>query len=143
MTDSEVLSLAIRISAAFYAKREAFVEGVSAWELRDWLNIAVALTGAYCSFVCACRMGRLTRRHRWTYRLSYVGLLGGSFCLTFAPWLFGQNYVRIGALIFVSAVLIHLVVQTREWLRGNPPATMETEPAPLEFGRDPYTELFE
>lgn len=137
MTDSEVLSLAIRISAAFYAKREALMDGVSAWELRDWLNVAVALTGFSCIFVCACRMGRLTKRHRWTYRLSYVGLLGGSFCLTFAPWLFGQQNVRIGALTFVSAVLIHLIVQAREWLRGDPPATMETESAPLEFGLEP------
>lgn len=137
MTDSEVLSLAIRISMAFYAKREAFMEGIGAWQLRDWLNIAVALTGIICMVVCACRMGRLTSRHRWPYRLSYVGLLGGGFCLTFAPWLFGHNYVRIGALFFVTAVLVHLLVQAREWLRGNPPAAMETEPAPLDFDLEP------
>lgn len=128
MNDSDVMNLSIQIASSFYDKRAELMRGLDA---RDWLDIVVGLAGLCCAAICVCRMGRLTSAHRWGPRMSYVGLFTGSFCLVFAPWLFGTTYVRAGALIFTATVLIHLAVLGREWCHGRPPKDMETKPGEL------------
>ena len=38
----------------------------------------------------------------------------------------------LGAALFSLAVICHLIVIGLDWRRGEPPRTMETNPAPLE-----------
>ena len=131
MNDVDVLGMALQIMQKAANVRAAMVAGVGNWDELDWINAAVAALGAACVGICICRMGRLTRAHKWGPRVSYAMLMTGGFCLAFAPWLFPDR-VRLGALIFVAAVIGHLLVLGHEWLRGRPPKTMETAPAPLE-----------
>ena len=131
MNDSKVLDLAILIASQFYAKRAEFLIGFG-W--REVIDVGVFVLGMVVMFICLCRMSRMSNKHRWGPRLSYVSLFTASFTLSFAPWLFGAEFVRLGALIFVAAVIGHLLVLGHEWLRGRPPKTMETAPAPLEGG---------
>lgn len=77
-------------------------------------------------------MSRMSNKHRWGPRLSYVSLFTASFTLSFAPWLFGAEFVRLGAALFSLAVIGHLVVIGLDWRRGEPPKSFETAPAPLE-----------
>lgn len=128
MTDSDVMTLSIQIAQGFYDKRAELMQGLDA---RDWLDVVVALVGLTCAAICICRMGRLTDQHRLLPRLSYVGLFTGSFCLVFAPWLFGDTYVRAGALIFTLAVIAHLLVIGRDWWHGEPPDNLKTRPGEL------------
>lgn len=79
-------------------------------------------------------MSRMSNKHRWGPRLSYVSLFTASFTLSFAPWLFGAEFVRLGSALFSLAVIGHLVVIGFDWLRGEPPKSFETAPAPLEGG---------
>ena len=131
MNDSKVLDLAILIASQFYAKRAEFLIGFG-W--REVIDVGVFVLGMVVMFICLCRMSRMSNKHRWGPRLSYVSLFTASFTLSFAPWLFGAEFVRLGALIFVAAVIGHLLVLGHEWLRGRPPKTMETAPTPLEGG---------
>ena len=126
MNEVDVLGMALQIM-----QKAAMVAGVGNWDESDWINAAVAALGAACAGICICRMGRMTRAHKWGPRVSYPMLMTGGFCLAFAPWLFPDR-VRLGALIFVAAVIGHLLVLGHEWLRGRPPKTMKTAPAPLE-----------
>ena len=131
MNEVDVLGMALQIMQMAANVRAAMVAGVGDWDESDWINAAVAALGATCAGICICRMGRMTRAHKWGPRVSYAMLMTGGFCLAFAPWLFPDR-VRLGALIFVAAVIGHLLVLGHEWLRGRPPKTMETAPAPLE-----------
>ena len=131
MNEVDVLGMALQIMQMAANVRAAMVAGVGDWDESDWINAAVAALGATCVAICICRMGKLTRAHKWWPRASYAMLMTGGFCLAFAPWLF-PGRVRLGALIFVSAVIGHLLVLGHEWLRVRPPKTMETAPAPLE-----------
>ena len=88
--------------------------------------------GMVVMFICLCRMSRMSNKHRWGPRLSYVSLFTASFTLSFAPWLFGAEFVRLGAALFSLAVIGHLVVISLDWRRGEPPKSFETAPAPLE-----------
>ncbi len=128
MSDSDVMNLSMQIAHSFYDKRAELMRGLDA---RDWLDLAVAAVGLAVAAICACRMGRLTPAHRLLPRLSYVGLFTGSFCLVFAPWLFGDTYVRAGALIFTLAVIAHLLVIVRDWWHGEPPDNLKTRPGEL------------
>ena len=128
MNDSDVLGLSIQIASNFYDKRAELMRGLDG---SDWLDLTVAAVGLTCFAVCVCRMGKLTSRHRWLPRLSYVNLMTGSVCLVLAPWMFGDAYVRTGALIFTLAVIFHLVVLGREWRGGRPPKDIESKPGDL------------
>ena len=129
MNDSKVLDLAILIASQFYAKRAEFLIGFG-W--REVIDVGVFVLGMVVMFICLCRMSRMSNRHRWGPRLSYVSLFTASFTLSFAPWLFGAEFVRLGAALFSLAVIGHLVVIGFYWRRGEPPKSLETAPAPLE-----------
>ena len=129
MNDSKVLDLAILIASQFYAKRAEFLIGFG-W--REVIDVGVFVLGMVVMFICLCRMSRMSNKHRWGPRLSYVSLFTASFTLSFAPWLFGAEFVRLGAALFSLAVIGHLVVIGLDWLRGEPPKSFETAPAPLE-----------
>ena len=129
MNDSKVLDLAILIASQFYAKRAEFLIGFG-W--REVVDVGVFVLGMVVMFICLCRMSRMSNKHRWGPRLSYVSLFTASFTLSFAPWLFGAEFVRLGAALFSLAVICHLIVIGLDWRRGEPPRTMETNPAPLE-----------
>ena len=131
MNEVDVLGMALQIMQMAANVRAAMVAGVGDWDDSDWINAAVAALGATCVAICICRMGRLTRAPKWGPRVRSAMLMTGGVCLAFAPWLF-PGRVRLGALIFVVAVIGHLLVLGHEWLRGRPPKTMETAPAPLE-----------
>ncbi|HRM55505.1 MAG TPA: hypothetical protein PLS11_16520 [Ottowia sp.] len=129
MNDSKVLDLAILIASQFYAKRAEFLIGFG-W--REVIDVGVFVLGMVVMFICLCRMSRMSNKHRWGPRLSYVSLFTASFTLSFAPWLFGAEFVRLGAALFSLAVIGHLVVIGLDWCRGEPPKSFETAPAPLE-----------
>ena len=129
MNDSKVLDLAILIASQFYAKRAEFLIGFG-W--REVIDVGVFVLGMVVMFICLCRMSRMSNKHRWGPRLSYVSLFTASFTLSFAPWLFGAEFVRLRAALFSLDVIGHLVVLCLDWRRGEPPKTMETAPAPLE-----------
>ena len=129
MNDSKVLDLASLIASQFYAKRAEFLIGVG-W--REVVDVGVFVLGMVVMFICLCRMSRMSNKHRWGPRLSYVSLFTASFTLSFAPWLFGAEFVRLGSALFSLAVIGHLVVIGFDWLRGEPPKSFETAPAPLE-----------
>ena len=129
MNDSKVLDLAILIASQFYAKRAEFLIGVG-W--REVVDVGVFVLGMVVMFICLCRMSRMSNKHRWGPRLSYVSLFTASFTLSFAPWLFGAEFVRLGAALFSLAVIGHLVVIGFYWRRGEPPKSLETAPTPLE-----------
>ena len=129
MNDSKVLDLAILIASQFYAKRAEFLIGFG-W--REVIDVGVFVLGMVVMFICLCRMSRMSNKHRWGPRLSYVSLFTASFTLSFAPWLFGAEFVRLEAALFSLAVICHLIVIGLDWRRGEPPRTMETNPAPLE-----------
>ena len=131
MNDSKVLDLAILIASQFYDKRAEFLIGFG-W--REVIDVGVFVLGMVVMFICLCRMSRMSNKHRWGPRLSYVSLFTASFTLSFAPWLFGAEFVRLGAALFSLAVICHLIVIGLDWRRGEPPRTMETNPAPLEGG---------
>lgn len=129
MNDSKVLDPAILIATQFYAKRAEFLIGFG-W--REVIDVGVFVLGMVVMFICLCRMSRMSNKHRWGPRLSYVSLFTASFTLSFAPWLFGAEFVRLGAALFSLAVIGHLVVIGLDWRRGEPPKSFETAPAPLE-----------
>ena len=129
MNDSKVLDLAILIASQFYAKRAEFLIGFG-W--REVIDVGVFVLGMVVMFICLCRMSRMSNKHRWGPRLSYVSLFTASFTLSFAPWLFGAEFVRLGAALFSLAVIGHLVVIGFDWRRGEPPKSLETAPTPLE-----------
>ena len=129
MNDSKVLDLAILIASQFYAKRAEFLIGFG-W--REVIDVGVFVLGMVVMFICLCRMSRMSNKHRWGPRLSYVSLFTASFTLSFAPWLFGAEFVRLGAALFSLAVIGHLAVIGLDWRRGEPPKSLETAPAPLE-----------
>ena len=129
MNDSKVLDLAILIASQFYAKRAEFLIGFG-W--REVIDVGVFVLGMVVMFICLCRMSRMSNKHRWGPRLSYVSLFTASFTLSFAPWLFGAEFVRLGAALFSLAFIGHLVVIGFDWRRGEPPKSLETAPAPLE-----------
>ena len=129
MNDSKVLDLAILIASQFYAKRAEFLIGFG-W--REVIDVGVFVLGMVVMFICLCRMSRMSNKHRWGPRLSYVSLFTASFTLSFAPWLFGAEFVRLGAALFSLAAIGHLVVICFDWRRGEPPKSLETAPAPLE-----------
>ena len=129
MNDSKVLDLAILIATQFYAKRAEFLIGFG-WS--EVIDVGVFVLGMVVMFICLCRMSRMSNKHRWGPRLSYVSLFTASFTLSFAPWLFGAEFVRLGSALFSLAVIGHLVVIGLDWLRGEPPKSFETAPAPLE-----------
>ena len=131
MNDSKVLDLAILIASQFYAKRAEFLIGFG-WSAV--VDVGVFVLGMVVMFICLCRMSRMSNKHRWVPRLSYVSLFTASFTLSFAPWLFGAEFVRLGSALFSLAVICHLIVIGLDWRRGEPPRTMETNPAPLEGG---------
>ena len=131
MNDSKVLDLAILIASQFYAKRAEFLIGFG-W--REVIDVGVFVLGMVVMFICLCRMSRMSNKHRWGPRLSYVSLFTASFTLSFAPWLFGAEFVRLGSALFSLAVIGHLVVIGLDWRRGEPPKSLETAPAPLEGG---------
>lgn len=131
MNDSKVLDLAILIATQFYAKRAEFLIGFG-WS--KVVDVGVFVLGMVVMFICLCRMSRMSNKHRWGPRLSYVSLFTASFTLSFAPWLFGAEFVRLGAALFSLAVIGHLVVIGFDWRRGEPPKSLETAPAPLEGG---------
>ena len=131
MNDSKVLDLAILIASQFYAKRAEFLIGFG-WSAV--VDVGVFVLGMVVMFICLCRMSRMSNKHRWGPRLSYVSLFTASFTLSFAPWLFGAEFVRLGAALFSLAVIGHLVVIGFDWLRGEPPKSFETALAPLEGG---------
>ena len=84
MNDSKVLDLAILIASQFYAKRAEFLIGFG-W--REVIDVGVFVLGMVVMFICLCRMSRMSNKHRWGPRLSYVSLFTASFTLSFAPWL--------------------------------------------------------
>ncbi len=129
MNDSKVLDLAILIASQFYAERAEFLIGFG-W--REVIDVGVFVLGMVVMFICLCRMSRMSNKHRWGPRLSYVSLFTASFTLSFAPWLFGAEFVRLGAALFSLAVIGHLVVIGLDWRRGEPPKSFETAPTPLE-----------
>ena len=129
MNDSKVLDLAILIASQFYAKRAEFLIGFG-WSAV--VDVGVFVLGMVVMFICLCRMSRMSNKHRWGPRLSYVSLFTASFTLSFAPWLFGAEFVRLGAALFSLAVIGHLAVIGLDWRRGEPPKSLETAPAPLE-----------
>ncbi len=131
MNDSKVLDLAILIATQFYAKRAEFLIGFG-W--REVVDVGVFVLGMVVMFICLCRMSRMSNKHRWGPRLSYVSLFTASFTLSFAPWLFGAEFVRLGSALFSLAVIGHLAVIGFDWLRGESPKSFETAPAPLEGG---------
>ena len=131
MNDSKVLDLAILIASQFYAKRAEFLIGFG-WSAV--VDVGVFVLGMVVMFICLCRMSRMSNKHRWGPRLSYVSLFTASFTLSFAPWLFGAEFVRLGAALFSLAVIGHLAVIGLDWRRGEPPKSFETAPAPLEGG---------
>ncbi len=131
MNDSKVLDLAILIASQFYAKRAEFLIGFG-W--REVVDVGVFVLGMVVMFICLCRMSRMSNKHRWGPRLSYVSLFTASFTLSFAPWLFGAEFVRLGSALFSLAVIGHLAVIGFDWLRGESPKSFETAPAPLEGG---------
>lgn len=122
MTDADVMALSIRLAMAFHTAQAELIGGMSRQHIT---NAVVALMGVTVMFICACRMGRMTKKHQWDSRLGYTGLFTGSFCLAFAPFLFGHENVRYGAALFAASVIAHLLVLGREWLRGQPPTSME------------------
>lgn len=128
MGDVHAFELAIRLTEKFFAMRREIMDGLG-W--RAVIDMAVAALGIAVMLICLCRMNQLERKHMLSHKLSYVVLFTASFCLSFAPWLFGARFVRLGSVIFVAAVILHLVVIGLSWRRG-PPRDMETYPAPLE-----------
>lgn len=128
MNDSKVLDLALQLAGRFYQYRADFL---LRWDLI--IDIAIFFFGLVVMGICACRMGRLTPEHLLAPRITYVGLFTTAFSLAFAPWLYGDEYVRLGALFFCIAVIAHLVVAGWAWVRGRPPRDLETQPAPLEY----------
>ena len=129
MNDSKVLDLAILIASQFYAKRAEFL---ICFGWREVIDVGVFVLGVVVMFICLCRMSRMSNKHRWGPRLSYVSLFTASFTLSFAPWLFGAEFVRLGSALFSLAVIGQLVVIGFDWRRGEPPKSFETAPAPLE-----------
>lgn len=125
MDEMNVINLFAQLTGRFFDVRERLLAGVSV------IDGAIGTLGLATMFVCLCRMSQLTPHHRVLPRVSYVALFTGGFCLAAAPWLFGDTYVRAGALLFALAVLAHLLVQGLDWTHGQPPRNLESGPAPL------------
>lgn len=118
MSDSHVWDLAIRIATQFYAKRDDLLNGLG-WD--DAVDVAVFMLGSVVMFICTCRMNRLTPADGMAVGVSYVTLCTGAFALAFAPWLFGDVFVRLGAVAFALAVIVHMAVMA---MASNPAAAL-------------------
>lgn len=123
MNDADVLGAAITLTMGFYEQRAELADGLS---LSTLLDAAITLLGVGIVFMCICRMGLLTPKHKLSLRLCYVSLMASAFCMAFSPWLF-VGYPRTGALLFAMAVVWHLYALGAEWKHGRPPAMFDAQ----------------
>ena len=98
-----------------------------------WTNLGVAALAIVLAAICVCRMNVLTDRHKLVVRLRYLILFCGSLSTAMAQWAFPNN-PRLGGLILVGALVVHLLLSAAEWKHGAPAHT-ESEWAKLTYAR--------
>lgn len=99
-----------------------------------WTNVGVLALAVVLSIICVCRMNVLTDRHKLVVRLRYLILFCGSLTTAMAPWAFPTN-PRLGGLVLVAALVLHLLLSAAEWKNGAPAHT-ESDWAKLSFDDD-------
>ena len=99
-----------------------------------WTNLGVLALSVVLSIVCVCRMNVLTDRHKLVVRLRYLILFCGSLTTAMAPWAFPDN-PRLGGLVLVAALVLHLLLSAAEWKNGAPAHT-ESDWAKLSYDDD-------
>ena len=99
-----------------------------------WTNLGVAALAIVLAVICVCRMNVLTDRHKLVVRLRYLILFCGSLSTAMAPWAFPNN-PRLGGLILVGALVVHLLLSAAEWKHGAPAHT-ESDWAKLSYDDD-------
>ena len=87
-----------------------------------WTNLGVLALSAVLSIICVCRMNVLTDRHKLVVRLRYLILFCGSLTTAMAPWAFPTN-PRLGGLVLVAALVLHMLLSAAEWKNGAPAHT--------------------
>ena len=85
-------------------------------------NLAVAGLSLVLVVICICRMNVLTERHKLVVRLRYLLLFCGAVSTALAPWAFPNN-PRLGGLILLHAIVLHLLLSAPEWKNGAPQYT--------------------
>lgn len=86
-------------------------------------NLGVAGLALVLSVICICRMNVLTERHKLVVRLRYLILFCGALSTAMAPWAFPDN-PRLGGLILIHALVLHLLLSASEWKHGAPRHTV-------------------
>jgi peptidoglycan biosynthesis protein MviN/MurJ (putative lipid II flippase) len=120
--DANVIDTAARLTVEFYHQRKELQGGL------DWptlVDVLAALLGAAVMLMCVCRMSQLTQKHRLSVRMAHAALFSGAFCLAWAPFLFGAEHVRMGAVLFSLSVLGYMWVTGTQWRHGKPPRYLE------------------
>lgn len=99
-----------------------------------WANLGVLALSVVLSIICVCRMNVLTDRHKLVVRLRYLILFCGSLTTAMAPWAFPDN-PRLGGLVLMAALVLHLLLSAAEWKNGAPAYT-ESDWAKLSYDDD-------
>ena len=99
-----------------------------------WTNLGVVALSVALSIICVCRMNVLTDRHKLVVRLRYLILFCGSLTTAMAPWAFPAN-PRLGGLVLMATLVLHLLLSAAEWKNGAPAYT-ESDWAKLSFDDD-------
>ena len=86
-------------------------------------NLVVAALSLILAVICICRMNVLTERHKLVVRLRYLLLFCGAVGTALAPWAFPDN-PRLGGLILLHALVLHLLLSAPEWKHGAPQHTV-------------------
>ena len=87
-----------------------------------WVNLGVLALSVVLSVICVCRMNVLTDRHKLVVRLRYLILFCGSLTTAMAPWAFPAN-PRLGGLVLMATLVLHLLLSAAEWKNGAPAYT--------------------
>ena len=99
-----------------------------------WANLGVLALSVVLSVICVCRMNVLTDRHKLVVRLRYLILFCGSLTTAMAPWAFPAN-PRLGGLVLMATLVLHLLLSAAEWKNGAPAYT-ESDWAKLSLDDD-------
>lgn len=86
-------------------------------------NLAMAALSLILAVICICRMNVLTERHKLVVRLRYLLLFCGAVGTALAPWAFPNN-PRLGGLILLHTLVLHLLLSAPEWKHGAPEYTI-------------------
>ena len=98
------------------------VQGVEVWT--GWANAGLSMVTI---FVCICRARQMTRHVLIRIKLSYLGLIMGSFTNAVSPGL--GEMPGWCSVAFAFSVLAMLVADSFQWRRGLPESA--TDRAPL------------